>query len=567
MLPDEIVSAPMLQFKGLSESSAGINWNSIIFLALELSFLYVMTLNGLMRSFSDMASLTKCDGAVPGGRWVYIICGVTTIVSGLMAAPPVLISPESAGGIKAGARTGLSTCICGLCFGMTASFGPLFKAVPATGTAPLLIIIGVLLFQNVQRINWSDIRMAVPAFCCLFFIPLTYNLSHGIYIAFVLYAIIGIFTRDFWIQAYHFCKQYYCCKFEMVPIQARRSQEYWCFSFEKFQTESNAKAKLMKRKEEGALNWSDHPSSCCASLCLLAKGSLRNSSAKLSVPPLKVAGEGIIGLKMRELVEEKQKYNCVSGMKEAKMYCDTTSDIVPVASSVQQQQHSFFRSQIGESYLKEKIILTLNLIYPPPHPSSFLSNWNDAAVHYTGNHNMMYCTTNNTFIILQTKPWLMISKMIHLMRIIMHSGVVELTTVLVVTILAIRWILILTFETQYHLKMRTNATMMKKMDEETSSSTIVIPLILTPEPGQPHRSCAVGTDLTLIFLIIITPHFYLWNKEESCLDLRDFLVRMHWCIGTVLQPPKQIIIKYLYHRKIIHFFTNSNAASKYLSSS
>lgn len=205
--PSRIVSVPILQ--AYMDRPIEPNWSSIILLSIELTFLYVMTLNGLMRSLSDLGNLTKPDGAVPGGRWLYIICGLTTIVSGILGATPVLISPESAAGIKAGAKSGLSTCICGVLFGLSAFFGPLFAAVPAAGTAPLLLMIGVLLFQNVQRIPWSESRLAVPAFCCLFFIPLTYNLSHGIYIAIFLYISIGIFTTDFWITALKFCDNYY----------------------------------------------------------------------------------------------------------------------------------------------------------------------------------------------------------------------------------------------------------------------------------------------------------------------------------------------------------------------
>lgn len=203
-----VVSAPILCFGGLSSVMTTDRWTPIVYLSVELFFLYVLTLNGLMRSLSDMGHLTKPDGAVPGGRWLYIICGASTVISGLIGAFPVLISPESAAGIKAGARTGLSTCVCGLLFGVSAFLGPLFAAVPHAGTAPLLILIGVLLFQNTQRIDWADSRFAVPAFCCLFFIPFTYSLSRGVYLAFLLYITIGVFTDAFWADVRNFLSDY-----------------------------------------------------------------------------------------------------------------------------------------------------------------------------------------------------------------------------------------------------------------------------------------------------------------------------------------------------------------------
>ena len=76
--------------------------------------------------------------------------GLTTVLSGYFSGPPILISPESAAGIKAGAKTGISTLVCGILFGIATFFYPIFAAVPAAGTAPLLIMVGVMLFANVK---------------------------------------------------------------------------------------------------------------------------------------------------------------------------------------------------------------------------------------------------------------------------------------------------------------------------------------------------------------------------------------------------------------------------------
>ena len=78
------------------------------------------------------------------------VSGLTTVLSGYFSGPPILISPESAAGIKAGAKTGVSTLVCGILFGIATFFYPIFAAVPAAGTAPLLIMVGVMLFANVK---------------------------------------------------------------------------------------------------------------------------------------------------------------------------------------------------------------------------------------------------------------------------------------------------------------------------------------------------------------------------------------------------------------------------------
>lgn len=168
----------------------------IVLLVFNLFFLFVLALNGLARSLSDLGGLTKPNGAIPRGKFLFLVTGLTTILSGYMSGPPVLISPETAAGIKAGARTGLSTLVCGILFGIAAFFSPLFASVPPAGTAPLLIMVGVMMFGNGKRIDWADYKIAVPAYCVLFFIPFTYSILRGVAFGYVIYVMIGLFTGD-----------------------------------------------------------------------------------------------------------------------------------------------------------------------------------------------------------------------------------------------------------------------------------------------------------------------------------------------------------------------------------
>jgi hypothetical protein len=95
--PEALVAQPMtINDKG------DLNNPRITLLILNLFFLYVLTLNGLARSLSDLANLTKPTGAIPRGNFLFIVCGVTTMFSGYCSGPPILISPETAAGIKAG---------------------------------------------------------------------------------------------------------------------------------------------------------------------------------------------------------------------------------------------------------------------------------------------------------------------------------------------------------------------------------------------------------------------------------------------------------------------------------
>jgi len=175
---------------------------------MDLAFLYILTLNGLSRSMSDLAHLTKEDGTIPRGRWLFVVCGVATIFSGFNSGPPIIISPESAAGIKAGAKTGLSTLVCGILFAIATFFGPLFADIPAAGTAPLLLMVGVLLFQNVKRIDWHEVQYSVPAFCTLFFIPFTYSILRGVAFGYVTFILLGFFTGNLYQDTYALLRAY-----------------------------------------------------------------------------------------------------------------------------------------------------------------------------------------------------------------------------------------------------------------------------------------------------------------------------------------------------------------------
>jgi xanthine/uracil/vitamin C permease (AzgA family) len=108
---------------------------------------------------------------------------------------PLIFSSMSIG-IKAGAKTGLSAVVCGLLFLVSMFMSPIFQQVPHAGTSPVLLVIGTMLFQNVNRIDWSDIKDAAPAFCVLFFIPFMYSVVEGVLMGYYTYLLIGLFTGD-----------------------------------------------------------------------------------------------------------------------------------------------------------------------------------------------------------------------------------------------------------------------------------------------------------------------------------------------------------------------------------
>jgi AGZA family xanthine/uracil permease-like MFS transporter len=195
--PASIAGEPEIRFASINN----IETKNIPLLVLDLVFLYLLYLNGIVTSLSNLAVLTRKDGATPRGRWIFILSGIFTIIGGLLCSAPVLVSPESSASIKAGARTGLSTVVCGFMFIISLFFFPIFQKVPAAGTSPILIMIGVILFQNVNRIDWRNVSDAAPAFVVLFYIPFTYSVIQGFFI-FLCYIYLFIFVFTVYVFFY-----------------------------------------------------------------------------------------------------------------------------------------------------------------------------------------------------------------------------------------------------------------------------------------------------------------------------------------------------------------------------
>ena len=203
--PSAITERPTFFLTGYT----GFTTDNTPLLTFDLVFLYILYLSGITTSLSNLAGLTRENGETPRGRWIFIVCGLLTILSGLLNGPPILISPESAAGIKAGAKTGLSTFVCGLLFLVSMFMSPIFQHVPHAGTSPVLLMIGTLLFQNVNRIDWSDLKDAAPAFCVLFFIPFMYSVVEGVLMGYYIYLLIGLCTGDLAHNCAEFVKYYF----------------------------------------------------------------------------------------------------------------------------------------------------------------------------------------------------------------------------------------------------------------------------------------------------------------------------------------------------------------------
>ena len=122
---------------------------------------------------------------------------VATLSGALLGTSTCTTFVESASGVAAGGRTGLTSLVTAACFFICLFLSPVAAIVPACATAPALIYVGVLMLKGFSKVDMSDITAAVPAFLALVMMPLTYSISNGIAIGAIAYTLITLVTGKF----------------------------------------------------------------------------------------------------------------------------------------------------------------------------------------------------------------------------------------------------------------------------------------------------------------------------------------------------------------------------------
>jgi len=124
-----------------------------------------------------------------------IVDGFATLFAGLFGTTSGTAFIESAAGIEAGGRTGLTAVVTGLLFLPFLFFAPVAGLIPPVATAPILVLVGVFMAAPLNAIKWKDMTEAIPAFLTLVLIPLTYSLTQGIVYGLLSYTLIQIVNK------------------------------------------------------------------------------------------------------------------------------------------------------------------------------------------------------------------------------------------------------------------------------------------------------------------------------------------------------------------------------------
>ena len=135
---------------------------------------------GTLIGVTKRAGLLDGDGKLPRAGRALLADSIATILSALSGTSTVVSYIESASGVEAGGRTGLTTVTTGFLFLGALFFTPLILCVPPAATAPALVIVGIFMMQSVIEIDMADFATAAPAVITIFAIPLTFSIAKGI---------------------------------------------------------------------------------------------------------------------------------------------------------------------------------------------------------------------------------------------------------------------------------------------------------------------------------------------------------------------------------------------------
>lgn len=206
ILATTVIGIPMgiTEFRGFMSQPQSIapifcqfEWEHIFTLDMliavsTLLFFDIFDTVGTLVGVCTKANLVNEDGSIYRIKQAFMADAIGTASGAMLGTSTTTTYAESASGVSVGGRSGLTAFVIGCCFVVTLFFSPLFLSIPAAATAPVLIIVGLLMIDPIRHIPFDDLTESVPAFICLILMPMTYSISNGILMGMILYVFLNL---------------------------------------------------------------------------------------------------------------------------------------------------------------------------------------------------------------------------------------------------------------------------------------------------------------------------------------------------------------------------------------
>lgn len=210
ILATTIIGIPMgiTEYKGLFNLPPSIEpiffkfeWDKIFtidMLIVVFTFLFV----DLFDTIGTLLGVSQGSGIIDeksprGLKKAFMVDAIGTTAGAVMGTSTVTTLVESAAGVKEGGRSGLTAFTTAICFFIALLLSPIFLAIPPSATAPVLVLVGLMMTAAVTKIDFSNYLEAIPAFICIIFMPLTYSISEGIIWGHISYVLLCLATGNY----------------------------------------------------------------------------------------------------------------------------------------------------------------------------------------------------------------------------------------------------------------------------------------------------------------------------------------------------------------------------------
>ena len=167
------------------------------FVVFTFLFVDIFDTIGTLVGVSTRAGMVDKNGRIPHLKKAFLVDAVGTTAGAMLGTSTVTTFVESASGVAEGGRSGLTAFVTSLCFLVAMLFAPFFLAVPGAATAPVLVLVGLMMMSQVQKLDFNDYRTAIPAFICIIMMPLAYSISDGIALGLLAYVLLNSLTGKF----------------------------------------------------------------------------------------------------------------------------------------------------------------------------------------------------------------------------------------------------------------------------------------------------------------------------------------------------------------------------------
>ena len=169
---------------------------SLDFLVVMFAFLFVDMFDtlGTLIGVASKADMLDKDGKLPKIRGALLSDAIGTSLGAVFGTSTTTTFVESASGVAEGGRTGLTSVVAAIFFGLSLFLSPIFLAIPSFATAPALIIVGFLMISSVLKIDFNDFTEAIPSYIAIIAMPFMYSISEGIAMGVISYVVINVVT-------------------------------------------------------------------------------------------------------------------------------------------------------------------------------------------------------------------------------------------------------------------------------------------------------------------------------------------------------------------------------------